>query len=101
MLAVRRYVAAKTTTAIHTRGRLSNQSLIADPWGVPFVEDASRGHTKLLAANYPHDCEGPRLAQSRHAQCADECPLLSLTTGRVGHDDCPDIAKISGCERSK
>jgi hypothetical protein len=78
-------VAAKTTTAIHTRGRLSNQSLIADPWGVPFVDDASRGHTKLLVANYPHDCEGPLLAQSRHAQRADECPLLgtkrTLTNG--------------------
>ena len=28
-------MAAKTTTAIHSTGRLRNQSLIADPRGVP------------------------------------------------------------------
>ena len=75
-------MAAKTTTAIHTRGRLSNQSLIADPWGVPFVEDASRGHTKLLVANYPHDCEGPLLAHSGRAIDAENVRF----EGNNGHD---------------
>lgn len=111
-------MAAKTTTAIHTRGRLSNQSLIADPWGVPFVEDASRRHTKLLVANCPHDSDTtnfagelsslitPSGARVYYRMCLKSSSCEGPLLAQSGHDDralrqpseCPFDSRAAGAE---
>jgi hypothetical protein len=50
-------MAAKTTTAIDSTGRVSNQSPIADPWRVPslrmlYDETPASGRTRYYPARY-------------------------------------------------
>ena len=45
-------MAAKTTTAIHSTGRLSNQSLIADPRRVPALRKLSDETPAFAMARY-------------------------------------------------